>query len=412
MLFQKKILIIAVITAMLGAFVKCVDKNNVHDDVRGPLYAGAETCASCHKETHAHYLQSAHLNTSAFASLKTIAGNFDSANNFFAYNDSDKVIMQKIKDGFYQTEYINGNEKRSQRLDIVIGSGRKAQTYLYNDGDQIHELPVSYFVSIHSWANSPGLPLDHPYFDRNIPSGCFGCHGSAANVRLEQTGSLQMSEKYIVGQQLLGIDCERCHGPAKKHVDYQINHPEDKTAKFITIIKTLSRNQQMEMCALCHSGIKKSIQPVFSFKPGDKLDDYYLPSALNPSADKLDVHDTQAQSIMSSKCFLQSNTLTCVTCHNVHQKERDNLSLFSQRCMTCHTVANHNFCKMESVVGNSITTNCIDCHMPAKPSKVIRMLSNINGNQNLQADYVRTHIVAIYPEESKRVLEGLKKSHR
>ncbi|MGH2565489.1 MAG: multiheme c-type cytochrome, partial [Ginsengibacter sp.] len=355
-------------------------------------------------EIHEHYLQSAHRNTSSLASQKTISGNFDKGNNFFVYNDSDKVIMQKIKDSFYQTEFINGIKKRSERFDIVIGSGRKAQTYLYYDGDQIHELPVSYFVSINSWANSPGLPLDHPYFDRNIPSGCFGCHGSAANVKLEQTGSLQVSEKYIAGQQLLGIDCERCHGPGMQHVNYQTNHPEDKTAKFITIIKALTRNQQMEMCALCHSGIKKSIQPVFSFKPGDKLDDYYFPSALNPSADKLDVHDTQAQTIMSSKCFQQSNTLTCITCHDTHQKERDNLPLFSQRCMTCHTEANHNFCKMANRIGNSIKTNCIDCHMPTKPSKVIRMLSNINGNQNLQSDYVRTHIVAVYPEESKKII--------
>ncbi len=409
MLPYKKIsVIVAALFFAILIFVSCIE-NNQDKDIRGAEYAGSQTCVNCHKDISEHYLHNAHERTSRLASGKNISGNFTAPNNVFAYNDSEKIIMRKTDSGFYQTQYIHSEEKRSERFDIVVGSGRKAQTYLYYKGDKIYELPVSYFISIGAWANSPGYPVTHPYFDRDIPSACFGCHGSAAKVTLENPGSLRITEKYTPGQLMLGIDCERCHGPAKAHVEYQSAHPNEKTAKFIVNIKTLTKTQQMDMCSLCHSGVRQPIQPIFSFRPGDKLDNFYYPYSLHTDAGALDVHDSQSQSIMASQCFIKSNTLTCVSCHDPHQKERDNISLFSQRCMTCHSEANHNFCSLATTVGAVIKTNCIDCHMPAQPSKLIQMLSDTNGKKSLQPDYIRTHIVAIYPEETKKVLALLKK---
>ena len=163
------------------------------------------------------------------------------------------------------------------------------------------------------------------------------------------------------------------------------------------------------MCAICHSGVKQPIKPIFSFKPGDQFSSFYYPDALHPEAATLDVHGTQTQSIMASQCFIKSNTLTCTSCHDPHQKERENIALFSQRCMTCHSEANHNFCTTTAVSREIIKANCIDCHMPARPSRVIQMLANANGKQNLQPDFIRTHIVAVYPEETKKVVASWKK---
>lgn len=389
------------ITSSIVFFISCIDTKDKHADIRGPKYAGDATCTSCHKNVYDSYLHSAHKNTSRLASQTSILGNFSPGHNTYIYDSIDKVVMEKIGNDFFQTEYINGVKNASYRFDIAIGSGRKAQTYLFHLGDEIHQLPVSWFIPSTSWANSPGFP-HKAYFSRNIPTGCFGCHASAANVNVVQTGSLDLTEKFIPGQQLLGIDCERCHGPAAEHVEYHTEHPGEKIGKYITDIRTLSRTQKMDMCGVCHSGIKKAIQPVFNFKPGDKIDDYYYPSALHPSADKMDVHGTQVQFIMASQCYIKSNDLTCNSCHDPHQKERENLATFSQRCMNCHTEANHNFCKMAPQLGETIKSNCIDCHMPAKPSNVIQLLTN--GNQKPLPDFIRTHVVAVYPDEAKKVM--------
>jgi hypothetical protein len=403
MFYTKKIFIATgLLVTGITVFISCINNTDKHADVRGPKYAGDATCISCHKNVYDFYLHSAHKNTSRLASRATILGSFTSPENEFVYNAADKVVMEQKGNDFYQTEYKNNVKAASYKFDISVGSGRKAQTYLFKKGDEIHQLPVSYFVPSASWANSPGFFSDRPYFDRNIPSGCFGCHASAANVEVVQTGGVQLSEKFISGGMLLGIDCERCHGPAKEHVDYHTEHPGEKIGKYITDIRTLSRNQKMDMCGVCHSGIKKAIQPVSNFKPGDKLEDFYYPSGLRPDVESIDVHGTQVQFIMASQCYIKSNNLTCTSCHDPHQKESSDLALFSQRCMNCHTEANHNFCKMAPQLGEAIKANCIDCHMPTKPSKVIQLLTN--GTQSPLPDFIRTHVVAVYPEETQKVL--------
>ncbi len=250
---KNKILIIStVIFIAIVFFASCINTTDEVPDIRGQEYAGAKACAGCHKNEYDSYRHTAHHNTSRKASDSSILGSFTAPANEFVYSDNMKEKKKKNGDRLFQTGYVNGKKTESHAFDIAIGSGRKAQTYLFYEGDAIHQLPVSYFVPAASWANSPGFPATYISFARSIPSACFGCHASAANVETVQTGSLELAEKYIPGQQLLSIDCERCHGPARRHVDYQTEHPADKTPRYIALINTLNRTQKMDMCGLCH----------------------------------------------------------------------------------------------------------------------------------------------------------------
>ena len=47
-----------------------------------------------------------------------------------------------------------------------------------------------------------------------------------------------------------------------------------------------------------------------------------------------------------------------------------------------------------------ITKNCIDCHMPAQPSKAITIF--LEGEEVPRASFVRSHFIGIYPEENKQ----------
>ena len=45
---------------------------------------------------------------------------------------------------------------RTEALEMVIGSGRKGQSYLYWYHGLLFELPVSYLTAANQWINSPG----------------------------------------------------------------------------------------------------------------------------------------------------------------------------------------------------------------------------------------------------------------
>lgn len=372
-------------------------------DIRGEAYAGAHTCKKCHEQIYDRYIQPAHFNTSSNLLPIEVKTAFENGNNVFRFNDSTEVIMEKIDGQYYQSYYRNGKKLLSHSFDITVGSGRKAQTYLYyNDRKRISQLPVSYFMAEHTWANSPGFPANEAKFDRNVPSYCLGCHSSFVDVKQTYKGVV-MTEEFEKGKIVYGVDCERCHGPAKAHVDYFTEHSQGKQGKFLTSIKSLNRVQQNDMCALCHSGIKDVQQSLFKFKPGDDLTNFYIPDYGRIDTANLDVHGNQTQLMMASKCFQMSNSLTCNSCHDVHVEEREKLNIFSQRCMNCHQQVTHSFERTETK--SIIQNNCIDCHMPLKASDAITLLTN----QKVSAvpDYIRTHLITIYKGESKAFLDSL-----
>lgn len=155
------------------------------------------------------------------------------------------------------------------------------------------------------------------------------------------------------------------------------------------------------MCAVCHSGNKNiMLRSTFPFKPGDSLDNF-MQRVYSPY-DRPDVHGNQSQLLAQSQCFINSN-MDCSTCHNTHVKDRGNHAIYAQHCMTCHSEANHNFCKMADTSNISfLKNNCTRCHMPAQPSNAI-VVQTSKSNTNI-ACYIITHRIAIYPKESEKIM--------
>lgn len=367
------------------------------------LYAGANACINCHKAIYDSFMNTAHHLTSMPGSATSIKGSFDSGHNRFTYNKFTDVVMEKTGNDFFQTVYINGEPTTSEAMDMVVGSGGKGQTYLYWKENLLWQLPVSYYSVTHSWCNSPGYPTGMPKFSRIIPGRCLECHGSNAIVEDAGNNINYIDKKSIV----YGVNCERCHGPAADHVAFHKDHPEEKSARYILNQQTISRQQSLDVCALCHSGIREATKPVFSFKAGNRLDDFSKPNYDIDSAAKLDVHGNQYGLLTSSKCFIKSSKMTCSTCHNVHQTEVNQPVMFSQRCMDCHNSNTGVTCTVKPATGMVLSQNCIDCHMPSLPSKSIFLQAGDNSKSS--ADFIRTHRVAIYPESSKHFLKKFNK---
>lgn len=288
-------------------------------------------------------------------------------------------------------------------MDVVVGSGTMGQSFLNWRNDQLFQLPITFFSAANTWSNSPGFP-DKVVFNRPITSRCLECHSTFAKTT---SAPGKEPESFAHSQMIYGVDCERCHGPAAAHVQFQTTHPHDSAGKYIRNPATFTRQQNLDLCALCHGGRLQKTSPSFSFTAGDKLTDYFKVDTTAPDPNKIDVHGNQYGLLRASKCFRMSETLTCTTCHNTHENEKEQTTLFSSRCMTCHNAAHGTVCKLEKTVGSILAKNCIDCHMPLKPSRAIAVF--LPGAAMPTAALIRSHFIGIYPEETQKILSHMKK---
>lgn len=366
----------------------------------GIEFAGSETCVECHQAIADSHFQTAHFLTSRPATTETVKGSFDSTENLFKINERLKVVMENDGADLFQVAYVDGEEVDREPMDITIGSGRKGQTYLYWDSSALFQLPVSYYTPLDVWCNSPGYPDNAILFNRNIQARCLECHSTFFRTKKTVAGR----ETFDRSQAMLGVDCERCHGPAGDHVTFHREYRNESEPKYVVNPASLSRQQKFDNCALCHSGIRENFMPSFTFTVGDKLTDFSYPARSGDSVANLDVHGNQYGLLTASRCFRMS-TMDCSSCHDVHARESNRLDLFSMRCMNCHEKGTDKFCKQPAVPGLVLSNNCIDCHMPALPSK--KVFLKAPDTSQTTPFLVRTHLVATYPTQIKLFLEKL-----
>lgn len=373
-------------------------------NAKGELFAGSAVCGDCHKSIYESHINTAHFHTSEIASEKNIKGSFEPGANRFAYSTGGVVGMEKRTGGLYEVAYVRGAERASQRFDIVAGSGTKGQTYMTWSGTRLLQLPVSYLASAGEWANSPGNP-NKIALNRPITSRCLECHATfAGKISVENIEP----EDFDKNRMILGVDCEKCHGPAARHVEFQAQNPKETKGEYIINPARFTRQQILDLCGLCHGGRLQKTRPSFEFTAGDKLSDYFSMSAAHQDATTLDVHGNQYGLMAASKCFLSSKTLTCVTCHNSHENEKGKVALFSSRCISCHNDkhADGVECKLAGSLGSAINDKCTNCHMPQLPSKSITML--LQGRDTLTPVTIHTHLIKEYPDITKKILAFIK----
>ena len=366
----------------------------------GTKYAGSQACINCHKDIYKAHLNTPHYNTSQWVNTKNVTGDF-AINNELKLNDSIVYVMTR-EDKLYQSAYKNGKLIRKEPFDIVIGSGTKGKTYLYWDESRLYQLPVSSLTDNDRWINSPGYSNTRIHFDRAVIPNCLECHTTFAKNRLPTDFN---SNSYVKNEIILGVDCESCHGPSLQHVNAHLKNPQLKDAQHIKDITTLTQQQQLDACARCHSGLRKPLKMPFTFKTGDQLSSFRMPNYRPIDSTAIDVHGNQYGLLTASTCFKQSEALNCTTCHNPHKNQRDNLSVFSEKCISCHQDTNTH----KMVLTEAMRSNCIDCHMPALNSSAIAF-KGLDLNDAIKTDSVkvRTHKIGIYTDISQRIYKSSK----
>ncbi len=406
--YRSSIIIVCAILLCIIVFEKCINgtKEKTGSQLTSKFkdFAGSSSCFGCHKNISEQHLKTAHFKTSAVAVENNIMGSFDSGKNTYSYISGGMISMEKRDNGFFQVGYLNGEEKKSQRFDIVIGSGTKGQSFASWANNKLFQLPITYFTSANQWCNSPGYP-NKLAFNRPVTSRCLECHATLAE-KLTVEG--KEPEEFNKSTMILGVDCEKCHGAAANHVEFQTQNPREKTGRFILNPANFTRQQSLDLCALCHGGRLQKIKPSFAFSAADKLSDFFMVDTVAKDANNIDVHGNQYGLLAASKCFKMSSTLTCITCHNSHENQKGQTAAFSQHCLSCHNNKKINaiVCKLTATEGESINKNCTSCHMPELLSRSIAVI--LQGKEMPTPASMHTHFIKNYPEETRKVLAYLK----
>ena len=358
------------------------------EPVRAASAVADSTCLSCHR-AQATYESTAHRLTSRHPARTSIGGRFDAgANELHTTNRYLRYRMDSIRDGFTQTAVLGTSPDttvRTERLAYVIGSGRKGQSYLYRRGDQLYQLPVSHWTGL-GWVNSPGFTDGVANFDRTITPRCLECHATS----FEPVIDARQANRYATTEPVLGLTCEKCHTAGRTHVERERSALRTVLPRAIVNPARLSRQRQIEACALCHGGVGEPKAPSFGYVPGTPLRDHL---ALAPAApNEVDVHGNQVALLARSACF-RSSEMTCSNCHDVHRTQRDTVQL-SGRCLTCHVPQS---CGLYPSRGQELIGRCVDCHMPLQQSNSI--ISGHEGQR--ERPLVRTHWIKVYGEAGR-----------
>lgn len=362
--------------------------------VRARNAVGDTSCLACHRDKGT-FETTAHRLTSQYPSRATIDGSFSPGENVLWTSDTALHFrMDSSAAGFTQAAVVGrGRDSifRVERIALVVGWGRKGQSYAYRRADStLYQLPVSYWRGL-GWINSPGYQDGTANFSRPIAPRCLECHASSMK---SAPGSV--TNRYELAHSIVGITCETCHGSGRAHAARERSPMRRVLAKLLprAIVNParLTRDRQLDACALCHGGIGTLRTAAFTYLPGQPLAAHLTRPPAGPNED-IDVHGNQVALLERSACF-RSSGMTCATCHDVHRLQHD-VAAISGRCLSCHTVQS---CGLYPQQGKALIGRCVDCHMPVLPSGTI--VSDYNGHP-VQAQ-VRTHWIKVYPLASLR----------
>jgi Flp pilus assembly protein TadD len=274
------------------------------------------------------------------------------------------VLDTYSRDGrwYHRASRVDEDGKRIANLDLpvncTIGSGSHGFSYLSIRDGFVVQTGVSWFSQKQRWDLSPGFG-EALVFGRMVPADCLFCHAN----RVEPIPGLRNRFREPVFAAGHGIGCERCHGPAEKHV-------AERTATSIVNPARLPWKLRENVCEQCHlqgnARITRKDRNLVDWRPGLPLEAYL--SVFVPDDSSRDQHaNNHVVQMHQSVCFQKSrddNKLGCVSCHNPHvhiTKER-RVEHYRARCLTCHQDKG---CKLHVAERwRQKRDSCIDCHMP------------------------------------------------
>ena len=351
-------------------------------------YVGMQTCRSCHPDVYETFTQTGMGLSFDTASVSKTSADFSKYH--LIYDTINSLYYRPFfKDSIFYIEEFRLAEKdtvhkRVEKVDYIVGSGQHTNSHILSFNGYIYQAPITYYTQEKRWDMAPGFRTKNQRFSRLLNTECITCHNHFPNqVEGSHNKFTEMPK---------GIECERCHGPGEIHRREKLAGNLVDTSKYIdySIVNpaNLSRDLQMDLCQRCHLqgvAVLNEGKTFFDFKPGMALSDVmnvYLPRYTN-SHEKF-IMASQADRLRMSDCYQNSETLSCLTCHNPHHSVTStNTSKFNDACINCHQ-ENKDQCAVNQILFDEAGGNCVSCHMPRSGSVDIPHVNITDHNINRQ----------------------------
>jgi hypothetical protein len=342
------------ILVLLGGVSSARDQSigsTVSDDTRAFLHqqpsetTGASRCLFCHRAEVEGYARSAMAH-----SLRRAGQEPDGTVN----TGSTKITIYSSPTGYWQ-HWENARDENKYRVGYVIGSGKHASGYLVDIGGHLYQSPVAYYKSRQSYALAPGYEnLPDPDFTRPVQEECVLCHSGSA---LHVSGTLNQYRSPVFPAE--AITCERCHGPAEKH----LADPRVGTIINPAKLEPAARDSICEQCHLFGAArVPNPGKKLSDFIPGQRLEDTFTTYHDVQPAGALKVISHVEQLALSACARNSGGRLWCGTCHDPHNQPLQPVQFYRSRCLSCHTAAfppSH----------PPKDSDCLTCHMPRRDAK-------------------------------------------
>ena len=327
-------------------------------------YIGGQACIQCHADEHTSYLQTPHSRAlgpvsddeppSASYEHSPSARVYRVATQGGAMQHSEKLLNAAEGDGALSTVHP---------VKWAIGSGNHSRSYLCELDGFLVESPITWYASRQSWAMSPGYDsATHSSFHRAVDSGCLYCHAGRID---DSNGRFQPQ----VLQQSIG--CESCHGPGSLHASHHEanDHVEGEVDLTIVNPARLHRLEAEAICSACHLRADASVllqgRHLTDFRPGMRIEDVRIDFARQTKDGSMTVVG-HVEQMRQSRCYVESESLTCTSCHDPHFRPapEERIQYFRSKCLKCHESETDCGMPTDQRLKQSATDNCAQCHMP------------------------------------------------
>ena len=305
------------------------------------------------------------------------------------------------------------NPSRVKRQIVLATGSHHMQLYwaASGKGSRKHSIiPFVYLFHDQRWVPREDVFLRPPNAQRLVQvwnEVCIRCHTTGGQPRFDRR-TLQMETRVAE----LGIACEMCHGPARKHVNYYtaIAKPgphvpnREEFQDEIVQPQYLSPVASAQICGQCHSifgfrnraNLDEWLHQGFKYRPGHNLFETRAivrhpantsgsltpklpkrirsPDRESPSWQEMfwsdgmvRVSGREYNGLLETACY-QRGTMTCLSCHSMHESDpNDQLADrmdTDYACAQCHSAVSTNLQAHTHHPIDSAGSRCYNCHMP------------------------------------------------
>ncbi|NPA25321.1 MAG: tetratricopeptide repeat protein [Deltaproteobacteria bacterium] len=350
--------------------------------LQAPTFVGRQVCAKCHQREEKLFAKSDHDLAMAVASDQTVLGDFDNAT--FTLRGVTSRFFRRDGKFFVHTRGPDGIMADFQ-VTHTFGWTPLQQYLVPFSGGRLQCLPLAWDCQqkrwFHLYAENPPDPDDWNYWTNRGQTWnnmCADCHST--NFR---KGYDCEKDVYNSSYTEINVSCEACHGPGSRHVAWaETLQPQDSDNGLVVHTGKMSAQQQVELCAFCHS--RRSALRDFHFANGKLLASlaprlleeplYYADGQIR---DEVYVYNSFQQSKMYAR------GIRCSDCHDIHSLKLHREG--NQLCLQCHQADiynrySHHFHKQkgdrsgrplraaDGSVSFAVGTgaSCVGCHMPGR----------------------------------------------